>query len=105
MRIPQRRARHSLLIGLGTYAVLQGSLLWLLAVKQPWLRASSYADRVHGLRMRMQETPARPLTAVMFGSSRTVMGLQATLLDEPLSAAAARPAVAYNFGFWGAGPF
>ncbi len=105
MRSRKRKARGSLLVGLAVYFVLQAGLSILLAGKWAWLRSPNYGYRELALRAREKTPSGRAKTVLMFGSSRVVNGFQASMLDESLSQAAGRPVRAYNFGFWGAGPF
>jgi hypothetical protein len=98
----RRQARADLAWLAAGFAALQVGLAvaadWLPAVRDP-----VYADKVARLRARLAD-PGRPFTVVMLGSSRTAYGLRGAVLEERLSHALGRPAVAFNFGQFAAGP-
>jgi hypothetical protein len=98
------RARSALAWGLGGFLLLQLVLIFGIDHRLPELRDVAYAQKIRRLRHRTEETPTPPLTVVMLGSSRTVFGLKAGRLEKPLEQATGRPAVAFNFGMYGAGP-
>jgi hypothetical protein len=69
----------------------------------PDLHDPAYAFKAAQLRRRV-DLGKRPLTVLILGSSRTLFGLRAGLLEDQLRQALARPVAAYNFGIGGAGP-
>jgi hypothetical protein len=93
-----RRPWQALCWGAVFVAGLQALLGAFLAAGPVGLRDPEYAAKEAQLRARRAEAPGRPLV-VMLGSSRTMLGLQAGRLG------ADPPAVVYNFGMVGAGPF
>jgi hypothetical protein len=74
--------------------------LWL-----PQLRDPIYGDKLNQLRNCIATAPSGTPLVVMLGSSRTVHGLDAQLLEQRLAERQGRPVIAYNFGIPGAGPF
>ena len=65
---------------------------------------SALAYKARRLSDRITSGATPPLSVVMLGSSRTIYGLNASLLEPPLTEATGRPVVAFNFGMTGAGP-
>lgn len=98
-----RRARVALVWGLAAFAGLQLGLAVAIPRWLPELRDPFYGYKAARLRERLAVDP-RPFTVVMLGSSRTIYGLRAGLLEERLTAALGRPTVVFNFGIFGAGP-
>jgi hypothetical protein len=70
----------------------------------PQLRDPLFGEKLVRLVRRRNAAPARPLTVVMLGSSRTWYGLKAGALEGRLAEEVGRPAVCFNFGLPGAGP-
>jgi hypothetical protein len=103
---PARRAlarRSALALGWGAAAFLAAQLVLGLAVERwlPALRDPEYAAKVGRLRARRAEAPGRPLVLVL-GSSRVQMGLRGGSLGCDSDGG---PALVFNFGLSGAGPF
>ena len=72
-----RRARSALAWGLGGFLLLQLGLIIKIDQGASEFRDLAYAQKMTRLRHRTEDAPARPLTVVMLGSSRTVFGLKA----------------------------
>ena len=87
MRQRSRRARRSLLYGLGLFVALQVGASLLLLGPLSWLRSPCYARRLTALAARTGEYP---LTVVAVGSSRTVfaetIGTSAQGMESPYHA-------------------
>jgi hypothetical protein len=98
------QARSAIFWGLGTFILMQAALAVWIDNRMPDLRDPLYENKAARLRERVVGVPARPLTVVMLGSSRTVFALKATELEGPLEKTAGRPVVVFNFGVTGAGP-
>jgi hypothetical protein len=105
MRPRKRTARHALLIGLVVYVALQTGFALLLAFGPPYWRSPNYGYKLRALKTRLAASTRRPLTVVMFGTSRTLQGLRGDLAEGPLTSALGRPVIVHNFAFTGAGPF
>jgi hypothetical protein len=99
-----RRACAALLTGAAAFLALEAGLAAVVEVGPTALRDPNYAARLSRLRVRVNAAPARPLTVVMLGSSRTMFDLQAGTLDRPLGRELGRPVVVGNFGLTGGGP-
>jgi hypothetical protein len=87
--------------------VLQAGLSLAANTAWPGLRDPLYFDKYAKLRRRVASrttAAGRPVTVVMFGSSRTLLGLDGRLLEDELAARLGRPTVAFNFGMPAAGP-
>jgi hypothetical protein len=87
-----------------TFLLVQAGLALSIETWLPQLRDTYYVDKGTRLRGRLADSPERPFTMVMLGSSRTADAFQGTRLEQPLGNAVGRPAVAFNFGIFGAGP-
>jgi len=98
------QARSAIFWGLGTFMLMQAGLAVWIDNRMPDLRDPLYENKAARLRERVVDAPARPLTVVMLGSSRTVFALKASELEAPLEQTAGRPVVVFNFGVTGAGP-
>ena len=99
-----RRARQTLLWALGIFVLMQAGLALGIERWLPEFRDPLYAFKARRLRERTVDNPTKPLSVVLLGSSRTIFGFKAGLIEQPLSEAAGRPVVAFNFGVTGAGP-
>ncbi len=97
-----REARTALLTGLTVFAglTLAAAFAWNLG---PY-RDALYSARLARLVGPVRAASEKPLIVVMLGSSRTLDGLRATSLSEPLTRALGRRVVVANFGLNGSGP-
>lgn len=95
-RTHQRRA--DLLWAAAGFALVQVALAIALEKRLP-VRDPDFAIKLDRLQARVQESPNRPL-AVVLGSSRTQMGLDAGWLNQGTG----RPWLTFNLGFEGCGP-
>ncbi len=98
------QARSAVFWGFGTFILMQATLAVWIDNRMPDLRDPLYEVKAARLRERVIEAPARPLTVVMLGSSRTFFALKPSELEGPLEKTAGRPVVVFNFGVTGAGP-
>jgi hypothetical protein len=89
---------------LGGFFLLQLGLIIKIDHGALRFRDLAYAEKITRLRHRTDEAPARPLTVVMLGSSRTVFGLKAGRLEKPLADALGRSVVVFNFAMYDSGP-
>src|SRR3954447_12704623 len=109
-RDTKRAARADLLWAAVGFLALQVGLAVASRTWMPELHDPYYGYKAALLRNRTAaavtraEGGARPLSAVMLGSSRTVYGLDAVSLEEQVGRDVGRPVVAFNFGMYGAGP-
>ncbi|HUY35334.1 MAG TPA: hypothetical protein VMV69_21495 [Pirellulales bacterium] len=99
-RRPARPAA-ALAWGAGAFAGVQivlavGLLTWWPCMRDPW-----YGDKLCQLRRLIAAAPDRP-RLVMLGSSRTLNGFNAALVQKRLADAGDVPATVYNFGLPGA---
>ena len=102
-----RRGRGAVVTLLLAWAAVQLALSVAANFVWPGLRDPMYYDKVAKLRRRIAErttAAGRPLTVVMFGSSRTLMGLDGQALEAELVGRVGRPVVALNLGIPAAGP-
>jgi len=90
--------------GLAAFLVLQVSLA-LVVGWGPWpfLRDPYYGYKAFLLRDRLARSE-HPLTVVVLGTSRTLHGLDAGALEQPLGEALGRPVTVFNMAQEGAGP-
>jgi hypothetical protein len=88
----------------GSFLFLQLGLIVGLNHGTPEFRDLAYAQKLTRLHERNEGVKERPFTVVMLGSSRTVFGLKAGRLEEPLAEAAGRPVVVFNFAMYDSGP-
>ncbi len=95
-----RGSRSRLLWLLGGFVLSQAVLAVAIDGPLGEVRDPEYADKVRRLRARLAESPGRPL-ALVLGSSRTAVGLDARRLSE--SGGGHDPLV-FNFGQMGGGP-
>jgi hypothetical protein len=76
----------------------------VIACWRPDLREPDYVFKIERLRRHFAATEGTPRqTVVMFGTSRTAMGLMPGPLEEQLGRALGRPVAVFNFGIPGAG--
>lgn len=99
-----RQARRVFLWALGSFVFLQAGMAVGIERWFPEFRDPLYVFKARRLHQRTVEDPTKPLSVVLLGSSRTVFGFKAGMLEKPLSDAAGRSVVAFNFGVTGAGP-
>jgi hypothetical protein len=85
---------------LAGFAALQVGRILALDLWFPDVRDPEYAAQFKDLRARRAEAPGQPLV-LMFGSSRTQMGLVASQVRAQVNG---RPVLAVNFGLQGGGP-
>lgn len=100
-----RRGRSAVAWGLSIFAMLQLSLAATIEIWAPQFRDPLYGDKLHQLTRRIESAQVDSALVVMLGSSRTVHGLNAALVETELSDHLGHPATVYNFGIPGAGPF
>ncbi|MFL5245664.1 MAG: hypothetical protein ACJ8FY_26510 [Gemmataceae bacterium] len=98
------RPRQSLAWGAGAFLALQLSLAIAIETCLPQFRDPDYANKLVRLRQRTIDADVKPLTVVMFGSSRTAFGLRGQCAEEHLAPITGRPTVVFNFGIHGYGP-
>src|SRR5438105_71537 len=102
-----RRGRTAVVVLLLAWVATQVGLSYAANFAWPDLRDPMFFDKLARLRSRVAEHTlgaSRPLTVVMFGSSRTLMALDGQLLEEGLAERTGGPVVAFNFGIPAAGP-
>lgn len=95
-------ARRAVLSGCAAFVTLQLGLAIAIAYWIPELRDPFYGYKAAHLRARAKSEQST--TVVMLGSSRTVFGLKAGLLERQLRDELGRPVIVFNFGIFGAGP-
>jgi hypothetical protein len=103
----QRHSRHVVLAGLVFVVVSFAGIAWRAASLGAWLRDPLYADKADRLLDRLAAKTTngvKPLTIVMFGSSRTSNALRGTDLEIGFEKVTGRPVVAFNFGIPSSGP-
>jgi hypothetical protein len=100
----QFRSRRSLGWGLGAFFILQLSLAVAIETCLPEFRDPDYANKLTRLRQRTIDADVKPLTVVMFGSSRTAFGLRGQYAEQKVAPLTGRPTVVFNFGIHGYGP-
>ena len=96
-----RRARAAVLTGL---LLTIGMLGTAVALVNDSKRDPVYNRRLLRLVRQIHETPAKPFTVVMLGSSRTMIACRSNELRETLSHGLGRPVAVGNFGIPGCGP-
>src|SRR5262245_48954787 len=97
------RSRGALLWGLGTFVLLQ---LTLLAAMQTWLphwADAGYGSKIVRLQRRLSAAQQRPLLVVALGSSRTHFGLKGGPAEQALHRALGQRVLVSNFGRPGGG--
>jgi len=99
-----QRSRSAVGWSLAGFAALQLGMALAMRLFFPALSDPAYRTKAARLEDRLRSAAIRPLSIVMLGSSRTVFGLRGQLLEVPLARELNRPVVAFNFGFYGAGP-
>jgi hypothetical protein len=99
----RRRARQALGWCLGVFLITQLGLTLTIEKWLPEWRDPLYSVKARRLAQRNTPAPS-PFTVVMLGSSRTVYGFNAGLLEGTLGETTGRSAVVFNFGVTGAGP-
>jgi hypothetical protein len=100
----RRRGRAALVWGLALFVLAQAALRCYIERQEPVLRDPTFELKCRQLARCRAACPGPPVTVVFFGSSITLYGIEAGLLDEPLARALHRPAVAFNFGVHSSGP-
>jgi len=103
----QRHSRQVVLAGLVFVFVSFAGFAWRAASLGAWLRDPLYADKADRLLERLTAKTmngVKPLTIVMFGSSRTSNALRGIDLETTLEKVTGRPVVAFNFGIPSSGP-
>jgi hypothetical protein len=95
------RPAAALAWGAGTFVAMQALLASILLCWWPPLRDPWYGAKLNQLRRRIAEGTERP-GVVMLGSSRTLNGFNAALIERQLANAGGPPATVYNFGMPGA---
>jgi hypothetical protein len=100
----RRNPKAALMWGATTFLAVQLTLALAIEWWLPQFRDPEYGRRLQTLRSRIASTPLHPFTIVMLGSSRTVNGFKASLVETELQHHWNRPVVAFNFGLTGAGP-
>jgi hypothetical protein len=103
----QRHSRHAILAALVFVVVSFAGFAWRAASLGAWLRDPLYADKAERLIERIAAKTAngvKPLSIVMFGSSRTSNALRGTDLETALEKGTERPVVAFNLGIPSSGP-
>ena len=107
-RSARRGAAVALGIGVAVLVAAQLAAGWAIHTNRMPLRDPIYADRIETLRDNpdfAQIDPERsPYTLLFVGSSRTQNGVNAGLVESPLTKQLGRPVAAFNFGCPGAGP-
>jgi hypothetical protein len=105
-RDTRRMARADILWGAIGFVALQVGLVVAARLWLPELHDPYYAYKAARLHERTVAVAVaeRPVTVTMLGSSRTAFGFRAATLQDRLAKDFGRPAVAFNFGMYGAGP-
>jgi hypothetical protein len=99
-----RQGRAALLWGIGLFVLSQLALIGQIAWREPELRDPTFEVKYRQLDRLLSASATPPLKVVFLGSSMTAYDINAGLLDQPLSQAAGRPVVCFNFGLLGGGP-
>lgn len=102
--IRERQGRAALLSGIGLFVLSQLALIGHIAWREPELRDPTFEVKYRQLDKLLSASPTPPLKVLFFGSSMTAYDINAGLLEQPLSQAADRPVVCFNFGLLGGGP-
>jgi hypothetical protein len=102
MAQPQR-SRQTVLWALASFVLIQGLLAGVLAWGPYLLRDPGFGYKAALLRHRLTGLN-QPTSVVLLGSSRTMWGVNAGDLEQPLSQALGRSVIVFNFGYKGAGP-
>lgn len=107
-RSAQRGAVVSLGVGLAVLAVVQLAAGWAIHTNHMPLRDPIYTDRIATLRenpdFAQTDSREQPYTLLFIGSSRTQNGINAGLVESPLTKQLGQPVAAFNFACPGAGP-
>src|SRR5262249_60463665 len=96
----RRHGRTAVIVLLFASALAQAGLSYAANLVWPGLRVPLYFDKELKLRRRVAErttAAGRPLTVVMFGSSRTQGALDGLTLEKDLSDRLGRAAAAFDF--------
>lgn len=99
-----RQGRAALLSGIGLFVLSQLALIGYIAWRKPELRDPTFEVKYRQLDRLLSASPTPPLKVLFLGSSMTAYDIDAGLLEQPLSQAAGRPVVCFNFGLLGGGP-
>jgi hypothetical protein len=105
MRLHRHQSRRALLFGLGTLALVQLTAALLVTWWMPWLRQADYGHKVQRLEALQARKPARSLTILALGTSRTLGGLDGELAESVLQDRLGQPVTVCNFGLPGGRPF
>lgn len=97
-----RAARSALLWASACFVFGQMALLLAIQHWHPELRDLEFGWKIVRLRQRLAQEPHKP-AVLMFGSSRTAYGFQATRFDRAM-AERGMPVVSFNLGVSNAGP-
>jgi hypothetical protein len=98
-----RRARRTVLCGIGLFVILQLLLSAYIHLIAPESCDAEYALRIASYRRRTAQSPAA-LTVFVLGSSRTFYGLQGEEFERRLAEITGRQVVVCNLGNPGGGP-
>lgn len=104
-RRQQQRARAAVLSGLLLFVCFQVGFRFVIEEWHPEMRDPTFENKYCQLRERIAACSQPPATVVFLGSSMTAHGMQAGLVEEPLSRKLNRPVVAYNLAANAGGPF
>jgi hypothetical protein len=104
VRMRQGRSLQCLTWALASFCLFQITLSIGIETYLPEFRDPDYANKAARLRQRTIEADVKPLTVVMFGSSRTAFGLRGQFAEQELAPMTGRPTVVFNFGIHGYGP-
>jgi hypothetical protein len=103
-RVRRGRSVRTLGWALAFFCLFQITLSIGIETRLPEFRDPDHANKAARLRQRTIDAEVKPLTVVMFGSSRTAFGLRGQFAEQELAPLTRRPTVVFNFGIHGYGP-
>ena len=98
------RARGAVIGGLILFVLAQLGMGVAIEGWWPELRDPTFEIKYRQFTRLVSQHAQPPATVVFLGSSMTANGVNARVIEEPLSTALGRPVVAYNLGINGNGP-
>jgi hypothetical protein len=100
----QARARNALLAGIVLFVLSQAALRVAIEERRPELRDPNFENKFARLTRLLEERQPSPATILFMGSSVTVWGVKADLVEEPAAAVLDRRVAAFNLANNGSGP-